>query len=384
MTLSGYATPTGTQRYRQRFEGKTNAGLFIAPGHFRETAAQGATEPLHLASLGMGTYLGGVDADASALMTQAAVQSVSSGAINVLDTAVNYRYQLSERALGRAVYELTTFHGVQRDELMICTKNGFLAPDAERHSRNEDFQAWFRARYLDSGLVQPSDIVGGMHCMAPGYLRDQIRISQENLGLETIDLLYLHNAAESQLPEVGRSAFQTRLTRAFEALEEARAVGEIRAYGLATWSCFRVEPDQPQEYLNLETVVQLAETVGGADHGFRFVQLPFNLAFPEAVTLEAQTVQGEPMSFLEAALALNIGVFTSVPLLQGQLLKERLPRFEGLRTPAQACLQFARSHPGVLAPLVGHKQPEHVADNLQVASVPPLHLSEFEKMLSPL
>jgi aryl-alcohol dehydrogenase-like predicted oxidoreductase len=384
MTLSGYATPAGTRRYRQRFEGKTEAALFIAPGHFRETAAQGGAEPLHVTSLGMGTYLGETDPDTSALMTEAAVRSVASGAINVLDTAINYRYQLSERAVGRAIRELTAMHGIQRDEVMICTKNGFLSPDAERQPRNEDFRAWFRARYLDSGLIQPDDIAGGMHCMAPGYLRDQIGLSRENLGLETIDLLYLHNAAESQLPAVGRDVFQVRLARAFETLEEARAAGEIRAYGLATWSCFRVEPDQPQEYLNLETVLQLAETVGGENHGFRFVQLPFNLAFPEAVTLEAQTVQGEPMSLLEAAMALGIGVFTSVPLLQGQLLKERLPHFEGLETPAQGCLQFARSHPGVLAPLAGHKQPEHVADNLQVASVPPLRLPEFEKVLSPL
>jgi aryl-alcohol dehydrogenase-like predicted oxidoreductase len=377
MATNGYATPTGTQRYRQRFEGSSGSGLPIAEGHFRETS-----EGLHLTSLGLGTYLGNTDADTSRAMTDAAVRSVSSGAINVLDTAINYRYQLSERALGEALRQLAQSHNIQRDEIFLCSKNGFLSPDAERQPRNEDFRAWFRSRYLDSGWIQPDDIAAGMHCMAPGYLRDQLQISRQNLGVETIDLMYLHNAAESQLPAVGREVFLNRLIHAFETLEAARAAGEIRYYGLATWNCFRVDPAESQEALNLETVQLLAESVAGANHGFRFIQLPLNLAFPEALTLPTQTVQGEAMSLLEAAMALGIGVFTSVPLLQGQLLDERLPVLEGMQTPAQTCLQFARSHPGVLAPLIGHKQPAHVAENLMVAATSPLILSQFEDMLA--
>lgn len=82
-------------------------------------------------------------------------------------------------------------------------------------------------------------------------------------------------------------------------------------------------------------------------------------------------------------MALGLGVFASVPLLQGQLLSEtRLPSFEGLDTPAQACLQFVRSTPGILAPLAGHKQPHHVEDNLRVAAVSPLTIQDFEKRLA--
>jgi aryl-alcohol dehydrogenase-like predicted oxidoreductase len=331
----------------------------------------------------MGTYLGSLDEQTSHDMTAAAVQSVSSGAINVLDSAINYRYQLSERALAIAMHQLFA-QGVQRDELFVCSKNGFISPDAERQQRGEDFREWFRARYIDSGLIQPEDIIEGMHCMAPAYLDDQLNQSLANLGLETLDLMYLHNAAESQMPKVGRVEFMNRLRLAFEVYEKARQDGRIRYYGMATWNCFRVEPEESGEYLSLEDVVTLAETVGGKEHGFRFVQLPFNLAFTEALTLPAQPVRGEMLSLLEAAIALNIGVFTSVPLLQGQLLAHpnKLPKFDGMETPAQECLQFVRSNPGVLAPLVGHKKPEHVAENLKVASVPPLMLAEFEEMLS--
>ena len=375
--ISGFATPAGTARYRARFEGRATGELPIAEGHFRETA-----QHLNLTSLGMGTYLGALDAQTSLDMQQAAERSVMSGAINVLDTAVNYRYQLSERALAQAVRHLLA-HGVQRDELLICSKNGFISPDAEMQARGEDFRAWFQQRYLASGKITPQEIAGGMHCMAPAYLDDQLSQSLSNLGLETLDLMYLHNAAESQIPEVGRAVFMERLKQAFDFYERARTENRIRYYGLATWNCFRVDPDESEEFLSLETVVKLAESVGGPDHGFRFVQLPFNLALTEALTLASQPVADERVSFLEAAMALNIGVFTSVPLLQGQLLSQPLPAFDGLESSAQACLQFVRSHPGVLAPLVGHKNPSHVADNLQVATVPPMALPELEAVLSP-
>jgi aryl-alcohol dehydrogenase-like predicted oxidoreductase len=377
MSMTGFATPEGTRRYQERFEGKNVAALPIANGHFRATA-----DDLRLTSLGMGTYLGALDEEASQLMTDAAVRSVASGAVNVLDAAINYRYQLSERAIGSALKTLS-HQGIHRDEIFISSKNGFISPDATMQQRGEDFKVWFQHRYMASGLIQPQDIVGGMHCMAPSYLNDQLNISLANLGIQTLDLMYLHNAAESQLPEVGRVEFMRRLKLAFEFYEMARTDGRIRYYGLATWNCFRGSPDEASDYLSLETVVQLAETVGGPDHGFRFIQLPFNLAFTEALTLPNQPVADEFMSLLEAAMALEIGVFTSVPLLQGQLLKEtNLPRFEGLDAASQQCLQFVRSNPGVLAPLVGHKQPQHVAQNLKVASIPPLALAELETTLS--
>src|SRR5690349_3477746 len=121
----GFATSDGTERYRARFEGKATGGLPVADGHFRQTA-----QNLQLTSLGMGTYLGALDEATSLAMQAAAERSVSSGAINVLDTAINYRYQLSERALAQAVQNLLA-DGFQRDELFICSKNGFISPDAE-------------------------------------------------------------------------------------------------------------------------------------------------------------------------------------------------------------------------------------------------------------
>ena len=53
-----------------------------------------------------------------------------------------------------------------------------------------------------------------------------------------------------------------------------------------------VLPDN-KEYLSLEEVVKLAEKIGGNEHGFRFIQLPYNLAYNEALVLKNQTIGTE-------------------------------------------------------------------------------------------
>ena len=84
-----------------------------------------------------------------------------------------------------------------------------------------------------------------------------------------VDVLYLHNAAEMQLTALGEAAFFERLRAAFKWLEGARSRGTIRAYGMATWDCFRRAPGAGG-YVRLRSVVELAEEVGGKDHGFRW------------------------------------------------------------------------------------------------------------------
>lgn len=50
-----------------------------------------------------------------------------------------------------------------------------------------------------------------VHCIHPAFLEDQLERSLTNIGVETLDLYYLHNPAESQLPTVGRDQFLDRL-----------------------------------------------------------------------------------------------------------------------------------------------------------------------------
>ena len=83
--------------------------------------------------------------------------------------------------------------------------------------------------------------------------------------------------------------FMEMLSKVFEVYEKYRANKKICYYGMATWTCFRVPPNN-NEYLSLEEVVNLAEKVGGVQHGFRFIQLPYNLSYSEALLLKNQSV----------------------------------------------------------------------------------------------
>lgn len=358
------ASPEGTNRFRKRHEGKTTT-----PGHYREF------DGIQLSTLGMGTYLGGIDNDTDEQVTRAVRDSITSGSVNVIDTAINYRNQKAERSVGRGLDHLFSENIVERDEIFVSTKNGYLSPDADV---DLDPQTYIYEKLIKPGIIDPDQVVDSSHCMSRTFLKDQLDRSLSNLGLKKVDLIYLHNSAESQLPVVGRENFLSRLRIVFQLYEEERSRGRITYYGLATWSCFRVEPSSP-EYLNLEDIVKLAKEVGGPENGFKFVQLPYNLAMVEALELQNQKVQEEKLTFLQAAIKLKMGIFTSVPLLQGRLLNDPMD-IQGLKSRSLACLQFVRSSPGVIAPMVGQKSPEHVKENLALANIPPYDLEKFKSI----
>ena len=353
MALAGRATPKGTAGFRDR--AVAERGLPFE--HFRDVPGG-----LALSSLGLGTYIGAPNAPTDVAVEQAVSLCLSSGRVNVLDTAINYRYQRAERSLGRALARLVERGTVARDEVFVATKNGYLSPDGDAGPPSP---TWVEDQLVGPGVLDPSDLVDGSHAMSPSFLTDQLDRSLTNLGVEAVDLLYLHNAPDAQLALVGREEFLRRLEAAFSLYEGFRRDGKVGAYGLATWDCLRVAPGRP-EHFSLEVAVRLARKVGGEQHGFRFVQFPFSAAMPQAWTEATQPVGGERLSLFAAAARLGVGCFTSVPLLQGRLARGGSKR--GGLTPAQTALQFARSAPGTIGPLVGQKRPEHLSENLELAA----------------
>ncbi len=361
----GRTTSEGTARFRDHFGRQF-------PGHFREA------HHLWLSSIGLGTYLGEPDTATDTLYREAVHRALELG-VNVFDTAVNYRHQRSERSIGEALAERIAAGKLRRDEVFVATKGGFLSFDGEEPP---DPNAYFRQRFLETGLVRPEDVAAGCHVMSPEYLRDQIEISRRNLGLETIDLYYVHNP-ETQLERGTREAFYGRLKAAFETLEAAVQAGKIAAYGTATWNAYRVQPEA-RDAVSLMEVLKLAEEVGGPAHHFRAVQLPFNLAMLEALDPGMQTLEDKPAPALVAARSRGLMVFASASLLQGRL-SEGLPpeiaqHLGGLATDAQRAIQFVRSTPGVTTALVGMSRQEHVEENLATARVPPLNFRDYRAM----
>ena len=317
--------------YADRFPQYRDAGFY------REVLGWGVS------SLGIGTYLGGLDDASDAAYTGALIAAGENG-INFFDCAINYRHQRSERNIGAALKQL------RREEIVVCTKAGYLTPGAV-----PDF-------------LQPDDVVGGMHSMSPEFLADQIERSRVNLGVDTIDVFYLHSP-ETQLGFRKHDEFEARIRRAFAQLERLVDRRKIRWYGAATWDGFR-----KKGALSLPRLAEIATEEGGAEHHFRFIQLPFNLGMVEAFV-------ERPESVLEAAARLGIAVVASATLLQTRVLAhmpeavaELLP---GLATPAQRAIQFTRSTPGIAVALVGMGRREHVLENLGVARVPPAAREQY-------
>jgi aryl-alcohol dehydrogenase-like predicted oxidoreductase len=367
MLMPGHATSEGTGRYRSRFEPKF-------PGHFREF------QGLWLSSIGIGTYLGEPTAAYDALYRETVAAALDSG-INVIDTAVNYRHQRSERVIGEALATVIANGKVQRDEVLIATKGGFLNFDGVEPADPSDY---FQRTFIDTGLVRPNDVVAGCHVMSPKYLENQIDVSRQNLGLETLDIYYLHNP-ETQVANVAREEFDRRIHAAFASLEKAVAEGKIRIYGTATWNAFRVG-QASGENLSLPDLLRIAEEVGGKDHHFRAIQLPYNLAMPEALSARTQRVEGKGIPVLQVAREHGMLVFASASLLQQKLAND-LPAethawFPGIEKDAQRAIQFVRSTPGISSALVGMSRTEHLAENLNTALMPPLNLDQFRAIFN--
>lgn len=355
-----HATMAGTLRYAQRFQQ-------LAPDHFRQRYG------LTLSSIGLGTYLGGRPNDGGVGYEGSVRQALAVGC-NVIDTAVNYRYMQSEREVGRALAALFKEGEIGRDEVIVCSKGGFVAFDgAPPTDPAEDIQE----RFYATGIAQPAELVGNIHCMAPDYLSNQIGVSLTNLGLETIDVYYLHNP-ETQLNYVTPQEFRHRLALAFARLEEEVRAGRIRFYGVATWNGL-LAAQTDRQYLPLSLLVQTAHDVGGEKHRFRFVQFPYHMGRLAAVTDANQPFAGErngqpaklTLPLLAAARQYALVAVGSAGLYQrrvlGQIPDEVKAALGDFATDAQSAIYFNRSTPGLTTTLVGMSTPDHVAENLVAA-----------------
>ncbi len=357
------ASREGTWSYRDRFTDEFARTYFRAFGD------------CVVSSVGLGTYLGDPTDAVDEAYRDALVTAFESGC-NLVDTAINYRCQRSERLVGAALEAAS----VDREAVVVCTKGGFLPFDG---SPPADPGRYVRETYLDSGLLERDDLAGGRHALAPAFLDDQLDRSLANLGVDTVDCYYVHNP-ETQLAVRSQAGVYDQLRVAFERLEERAAAGDIRHYGVATWEAFRVPADHPS-YLSLPRVVdcarEAAEAVGNAATHLRAVQLPFNVEMADAFTVAAHEGAEGPESALWFANDAGLSVFTSASLLQGDLaagLPPSVAERVGGETAAQRAINFARSAPGVTAALVGTSSAAHVRENVGAGTAQPLGATAFD------
>jgi len=357
------ATQEGTWSYHRRFTDE------FARTYFRRVG------DCSVSSVGVGTYLGEPTDAVDAGYHDAVVRALASGC-NVVDTAINYRAQRSERAVGRAVRDAD----VERDAVFVATKGGFVPFDGERPENPGRF---VQKEYVDTGIVDPADLAHGSHCIAPDYVDDQLDRSLDNLGLDCVDLYYVHNP-ETQRDVRSEAAVYDQLEATFTRLEERAAAGDLRHYGVATWEAFRVSPTHAH-YLSLAEVISraraAARAAGNAATHFRAVQLPFNVHMADAFTAEAQESVEGTRSALWFAREAGLNVFTSASIGQGDLaagLPAEVAAQVAGETPAQRAINFARSAPGVTCSLVGASSVEHVRENVAAGTFEPLGANAFD------
>jgi aryl-alcohol dehydrogenase-like predicted oxidoreductase len=364
--IKGFASSEGTKKFRDNAIKKGKSYL-----HFKEF------DDLILSSIGMGTYLGDLSKEDDINIENALYESVKSHAINVIDSAINYRAMKSEKSIGRSITRLVNDGIISRDEIFVSTKNGYITNDGDYPML--DVWEYIQRMYISTGIIKAEDISSGYNVLNPAYIEKCIERSRFNLKLDTLDLIYIHNAFESWNQDVSKNKFFDMLSKVFEVYEKFRSKNKIRYYGMATWTCFRVG-EENKEYLSLDEVYNIAKSIGGIDHGFRFIQLPYNLAYSEALFLKNQNVGNEKkLTILEAAKKLKIGVFSSVPLLQGKLIQTKIPDYsETLTDPIMKLLQIIRSSPSIIAPLIGQKKMDHVNKNNKISEIPPLSEEEFK------
>src|ERR1700722_13070358 len=137
MMLKGRATAEATATYASRFP--------ELPGNFRPALG------VSVSSIGIGTYLGEPDDETDRAYQEAITASLRSG-INEINTAVNYRFQRSERNIDKALGELVAAGEIEREQVVVATKGGDITfagwvPPNPR--------AWFEEHYVKTGIVSP-------------------------------------------------------------------------------------------------------------------------------------------------------------------------------------------------------------------------------------
>lgn len=367
------ATPEATYQFAKRFS------------HYKDFYAR--HDGLIFSKLGFGTFKKEPYKEENYIFDyKDALKTAIRSGINLIDTAINYRYQESEKEIGEVLEELMALGEVKREELIVCSKGGFI-PLCFPFPPNP--YAWISENMLETNLAKAEDIELDQHCMTPSFLRYSCEQSLKNLRLECLDIYFLHNP-ETQLTKIGYSAFLEQLEEIFETFEALVSEGKIKSYGVAVWNAFTYDEENP-EHINLEDVFDIARKVGGQNHHFKYIQLPFNIAKTNAYSVANQKMSdGNYYTPLQVAHKLGIGVIGSSSLLQMNLFKKPFKPEVGyildsameLENDVQLALQFVRSTRGIISSLFSTSKSEHVENGIKITTINAINSVKYNLLYS--
>ncbi|GII57888.1 aldo/keto reductase [Planotetraspora thailandica] len=275
----------------------------------------------------------------------ATVQAVWDHGIRYFDTAPFYGAGLAESRLGQVL----TAH--PRDEFVLSTKVGRLILD-----EIEDPAA--RGLGEKGGLFEhgrPNKIV---YDYSADGARRSIEDSLERLGLDRIDIVWVHDVAPDFHGDEWPAVYDQARTGAFRALQQLRDEGVIRGWGLGV---NRVEP--------LEVTLELDEPRPDAFLlAGRYTLLDHRRALqrlmPEAVEQNVDIVVGGPYSSGITAGGDHFEYEEASRAVVDKVERIRaLCEQYGISVKA-AALQFSLAHRATRAVIPGSSRPSHAAEDV--------------------
>jgi D-threo-aldose 1-dehydrogenase len=258
------------------------------------------------------------------------------------DTSPHYGAGLSEQRYGRLLRDKP------RDEFVLSTKVGRLLRPADKPENAKPFVDELpNARVLDYSAAGA---------------RRSIEDSLERLGLDRIDVAYIHDVSEDQHGPKWREYFAQAMQGAAKELTKMREEGLIRGWGLGV---NLVEPCAMALEQSDPDVFLLAGRYTLLDHREALDRL-----FPQCAARGVGIVVGGP--FNSGVLAGGAHYeYDKVPeevRKKTERLKSACLRF-GIDTRA-AALQFCLANPVVLAAIPGTATPERPAQYMRQLNVP--------------
>jgi aryl-alcohol dehydrogenase-like predicted oxidoreductase len=284
---------------------------------------------LSVSICGFGTYRvsAGVNEHHSAL------EYALSRGINLIDTSSNYSDGASEELIGRVLFKMKKEKSLNRDEIVIVTKGGYLQGDnlslaLDREKKGNPYKE----------VTKCSEDL--WHCINPEFLSDQISMSLRRLKCDRIDVYLLHNpeyffeCSEFKEQKVKEAEFYSRIRKAFDYLEQEVESGRISYYGVSSNS-FGGKPADPN-FVSLERLINIAGDISTNNH-FAVIQFPLNLIEKQAAVIKNQADQTKTV--LDFAAENDIGVLINRPL--NAIEKNKLHRLKdyeitGLPSPGSA------------------------------------------------
>ncbi len=304
--------------------------------------------------IGIGTHLGNFSDEHSNLYKDAIEYGLKNG-INFIDTSVTYREMKSEKDIGHVLDDLINKKQIlKREEVIVATKGGQIYGDCDINVRPIDY---LEEILIPEGILNIEDVNvvhGHRHTLVPYFYETTIELSKNNLGIETIDIHYIHNPEISKYV-LGEDEFYQQLKILIEFYEEQVEKENIRFYGISSWEAFTCNLDS-NWHISMEKIINIAKEVKGEHHHLKFIQLPYNIYNQNGSKLKNQIIDGEYYNAIDAANKLGLNVTVSAPLNQFKDGDNDISLTEKLN--------FIKNAKGIYSAIIGSKRKEHIKENL--------------------